>query len=300
MFDIFINDRKLLERSPYGYRMQPRLKDFPDRLAPALEGEIILKDPCDSPFYLGNEGEVNDIETDLGGTASFQFPSVKVLPDVCLEEATYTCEFLSGPYTGDMDPCAMTSENGDYGTTSEFDPETGEFLFDSNDKEEFPEGEYEFKAKALIGDKETSTVFKMQVTNPCPTTEVELLESPFEELYEYTREDESLEIAFSLSEIGTKAARVDCGTPSITFLTMDDEPLDEEVFTVETDKLIVHTKSMLKGGEYKIKYRYFFAEYPENFAESDSSFSIVVIDPCRPPEGYEHVQPTLIAPPMDD
>jgi hypothetical protein len=76
----------------------------------------------------------------------------------------------------------------------------------------------------------------------------------------------------------------------------------DDIFNADYDgeKFFVGpTDDMDKAGDYELKLRFFYAENPTNFVESEV-FTVHVIDACRPPAGYEFVPPQLIIPEMED
>jgi len=63
-----------------------------------------------------------------------------VVPEVCAEEAEFSCQYISGPVDPndpEIDMCAS-------GDDIKFDPETGEFTFDGRDHDKYPPGEYDY------------------------------------------------------------------------------------------------------------------------------------------------------------
>lgn len=77
-------------------------------------GYITILDPCDIPFGLTVQAPVN-VVSDYSTPAVFNFPTWIVSPIPCDAEATFTCSYNNGPYTGAIDMCTSgTYTNGNY------------------------------------------------------------------------------------------------------------------------------------------------------------------------------------------
>jgi hypothetical protein len=88
-----------------------------------------------------------------------------------------------------------------------------------------------------------------------------------------------------------------CGEATVEFVTADGTPVND-VFNYESSaetegrrmlaadsKLSLYSTDYTLAGEYEIVFRFFYSNYPENFAESES-WSVNVIDACDPPASY--------------
>ena len=66
-------------------------------------------------------------------------------------------------------------------------------------------------------------------------------------------------------------------------------PLDQDLFEDFQDLSgfnvfsILETEDISKVGIYKISYRVYLTEYPENTTEKRAAFTVTVIDPCNSP-----------------
>ena len=50
------------------------------------------------------------------------------------------------------------------------------------------------------------------------------------------------------------------------------------VFTVK------YTENVLKAGQYPISYKAYYTQYPANFKEKRTAFTVTIIDPCDEPD----------------
>jgi hypothetical protein len=82
---------------------------------------------------------------DYTGALRTGFPTTTVLPEMCLEKASFGCRYVEGPYTGDLDLCSFSETHGKHHSHGAFDFETGAFEFASDDILEFPPGDYVFE-----------------------------------------------------------------------------------------------------------------------------------------------------------
>lgn len=89
------------------------------------------------------------------GGVSINFPPFSANPFVCVTVASFTCTYLGGPpgpHTGVFNLCDdFANVNGDYSTTNSFGENNGVLSFNSNDKDTFPPGNYNFAITITIG-----------------------------------------------------------------------------------------------------------------------------------------------------
>lgn len=106
-------------------------------------------------------------------------------------------------------------------------------------------------------------------------------------------------IAFDIEEIRAHHTKIDCGTPVMTFTTITGDELDADLFTydeIASEFIINKTEDSDKIGDYDIIFNYFYAQDPTVSVESDV-FTVVVVDLCMPPAGYE--KPVLTPPEIE-
>ena len=89
----------------------------------------------------------------------------------------------------------------------------------------------------------------------------------------------------------TIATDVDCGTISVDLFNEGDKQTpdielfsDARGFAICSNAFItLETEDVTKAGIYPISYRTYHTEYPENYKEMGTAFTVTVIDPCDHP-----------------
>ena len=89
-----------------------------------------------------------------------------------------------------------------------------------------------------------------------------------------------------MSNLITTSTSIDCGALTIEFFNDDNgqTELDPALFVINMDSsafTTLYTEDVNKKGEYPIKYRVFYNDYPENVVTLSEPFTIKVIDPCE-------------------
>lgn len=92
---------------------------------------------------------------DYGDAITVGFPSLTVNPDVCADEAVFSCTPTTSSFFANL--CQVSNTNGPYYTETSFDPETGDLTFQTNDIGTLPPGVYKFAITVEIGGK-TETI----------------------------------------------------------------------------------------------------------------------------------------------
>ena len=76
----------------------------------------------------------------------------------------------------------------DTGTEGDFTPRTGSYTFKSIDKVNYPPGDYVFRITGKSGLNSYFVDITMTLIDPCPTTKLTLLQSPFIDQTYYVRD----------------------------------------------------------------------------------------------------------------
>jgi hypothetical protein len=66
-------------------------------------GTIVIENPCSGATL--TTGEVTSIHATYGVEVTFDFPALSVVPATCDQHVHYSCEYVSGPYTGSIPMC---------------------------------------------------------------------------------------------------------------------------------------------------------------------------------------------------
>ena len=92
-------------------------------------------------------------------------------------EITYSCQLIQGPVK--LDLCYIDEQ----GTFAKFDTATGNYIFQSTNRDKYPPGEYIFMIYGTSGSMTAHTRMKMTlVDHPCSRVELKLRENPFEDI----------------------------------------------------------------------------------------------------------------------
>lgn len=261
----------MIANSPYVYEVVGYLTQYP-AVSSNAQSTITLLDPCDSPFSLTVGGE-NDIQSDYSGIVTFTFPTITVVPSVCLPERVFSCEVQSTPAafnSANFDLCANGSySNNGYNTVTNFNTNTGAYQFNSNDKANFPPGKYVFKITVTIGDKSVEVIFDMDLINPCSTATITINQNPFNSVTPFIYEigsASSLDITYNQATLVSTTTTVDCGPIVINFYQQNGAPYDTTVFSEDrvnpsASKFItgtLQTTQFAKAGDYPLRWKAHF------------------------------------------
>lgn len=140
---------------------------------------------------------------------------------MCLQYATYSCQYQSGPYSGSLDVCSFTDTNGVYSSSASFNTATGEYVFSTDDKDTFPPGTYELVITFTLGTVVESATFPFILADPCLGNSIQFTTThPFTSgnVYQYVLGDTATQITYDNNALVTSDASVNCGTPTIEFL----------------------------------------------------------------------------------
>jgi hypothetical protein len=301
---IYAEDLSLVGEHPYTF--SSFLDEYPEHGVAEETGTITIVDPCLSPSEITGEGD-NEVISEYGYDMTFAPPMLSVDPQICLEQAMWECTYLGGPYTGDLDLCGFELVTVDDETLEElfssgsFDPETGAFEFVTEDVVLFPEGDYEFEIKVMIGDQEYISPYTVLLVNPCRFRKPTIDKDPFTDgPFIYMLRDDPFTLPYEMATIvGSTNSKFACGEKMIEFVTEAGEPAPM-IFSHSADdeELVIFGRETEMVGEYNMRFRYFFDSQPDNYAESET-FQVLVKDLCLPGDD-SFVLPKLVAPLMDD
>ena len=209
-------------------------------------------------------------------------------------------EFTVNAFTVDPPPCPVTyscavSANSprqdicnlpSYGS---FDAITGFYQFMSIDMDSFPAGTYELIITGTVGTQSDSFTLPIEFVDPCSTAEITLLASPLID-DSYTLRDNAQVQSWNYSDLFTIATQVDCGPISVDFYNEGDKStLDSDLFGDVRDAAgsntftVLYTEDVQKAAVYPISYRTYHTQYPDNYKEVTTAFTVTVIDPCDEP-----------------
>jgi hypothetical protein len=128
-------------------------------------GTIIIVSPCIEPVI--TIGIVVNIDFSFNGPATWTFPASIIVPTSCYWEAVFTCDYVSGPYTGFLNLCGVIMSGGGIHTSITFSETTGIYIFDSDDMDTFATGVYHFTVTMTIGSTVTSVDFTLTIIGHC-------------------------------------------------------------------------------------------------------------------------------------
>lgn len=149
-FMISTDNSALLANSPYTYTVTSAFLNYPGYGQKTAQGTITLIDACLEPAVFQVGIPIN-ADSDYITPAIFTFPTTTVVPVICLDIAVYSCTYVSGPYQGQLDLCGLDFSNGNFQTTITFNVLTGQLIFNTDDHETFPHGEYTYTITITIG-----------------------------------------------------------------------------------------------------------------------------------------------------
>lgn len=247
--------------------MQAELKEWannPGYLA-ISEGDIKFNDPCLNPTSL-TVGSGSNTASDYVNPATFAFPiaPTNVVPDVCLAEATYSCQYISGPINSGADLCDLTDSD----TTAQFNSADGSYSFLTSDQDAFPEGTYLFEITITIGEKSELVPFSMVLRQPCAVQDISIIKQmPATATYNLYGPMITL-FSYNIDELIGPLDGKPCGDPVVKFLYDDGiTPLNDFTFNHMNMgsgnwelSLWTENEDMVK--EHRIIFHYFFDEDP--------------------------------------
>jgi hypothetical protein len=288
-FAIFTDSSSLIEHSPYAYTVSAELAMFPGYGKATDTGLITIKNQCGNAFQ-PYTGEVPSIFYNYSpdAPAEFLFPTQMIAPSLCLNYATFKCQYLEGNFKGLGDPCSYIKSTGQYSTTSTFDGDIGRFSFMSSDTSMFPPGQYMFRIAAEIEGNVQAVTFYLHLIDPCPLATLSVLQNPFEGHHEYVLRDSALTFNFDKTTIGGSSSGVFCGAPKVAIVTGSGATSIDDLFTMDNVNGVFSVgpnTNILKAGEYSLRFKFYYANAADNFVASPV-FVITIIDGCNPPAGY--------------
>jgi hypothetical protein len=172
-------------------------------------------------------GVVPNLDYNYVDSGSIGFPTEIVSPSVCLDEAVFSCQYVTGPFAKGslgIDMCNFSYSSGGHASSASFDTTTGVYTFSSTNKVTFPLGMYHFKVTALIKDSHMDLSFTMTIIDECPQVNPQITDMQITGIYEYILQSDALVIDFDLSTMGSIAPSSLCGNPMIQFVTGSGSP----------------------------------------------------------------------------
>lgn len=243
--------------------------------------------------------QISSETNNYDGTVFFDTPTLTAIPNECTPQAVFTCTYMNGPYTGALDLCSFSLTNGQYSSAATFSPTTGALTFVTTDRATFPPGTYRFSVEADIYGQTMTSIFDLILTDACETATLSIGTNPFVGSFEYVLGSGFYSITYDENFLVTSDTAIDCGAPTLSFLTETNQAIDGSIFFEDRSSSgawifrIGFSDDINKAGNYRLKWRFHFASQPSVFIESPI-FEVDVIDLCDPPTGY--TQPTLTVP----
>jgi hypothetical protein len=155
---------------------------------------------------------------------------------------------------------------------------------------ELLEGEYPISYRVFYTDYQDVAVepvdsFTITVVDPCTTTSLTLLPSPFDDQIVWRNEQASQ--AWNSINLVQDAKSLDCGSLTVEFFYSDETPIDSTIFQDDRSNspsnLFTVTQAVdddYHYGSYEITYNVFYTDYPDISVKQNLPFVITVVDPC--------------------
>ena len=219
-----------------------------------------------------------------GGSPKVIFTMNPFVPDPPVCTVTYSCSMVaSSPRT---DLCQLI----DGSTIGAFNTLTGDYSFQSTDLANYPKGLYQFEITGTVGTKSDKIVVDLNLSDPCSTAAIILEPSPLQDVTHVLR-DPAQSQSWLFSALFKIDTQVDCGLISVEFFNAADinSSLDVSLFDDQQNALtsnsftVFQTQDVAKAGKYPISYRTYYTNYPTNFVDNLSAFTVTVVDPCDNP-----------------
>lgn len=266
--DIYAENLNLLSGSPFTYTITAQLTSFNGYGTASSNGLVTILNPCESLTSFTMTGISNEV-SNYDGTVFFDTPVLTADPNVCTPQAAFTCSYdnINGPYTGALDLCNFSMTNGQYSSAASFSPTSGQLTFNSNDKDTFPPGVYEFTVTATIYGQTQQTIFTLTLNDACETAVLSIGTNPFEGSFEYVLNNGFYTITYDVDFLVTSSTSVNCGAPVLTFLTETNQAIDTEIFFENRSVAgawtwrIGFSDDASKAGNYRLKWRYHYGTY---------------------------------------
>jgi hypothetical protein len=194
---------------------------------------------------------------------------------------------------GGYDLCGFTNNAGSLSSSGSFDPNNGDFTFQSNDIVSFPPGEYKFEITVSVGTQETVVEYVMNLISPCADATLTYVSDEFNGVaFIYVlNEAQEIEPQFNPSTWFTSSADpVYCGAPVVEFYKANPRgtlPIDS-IFSADQsgaepfDFKAGSSSDLSKVGEYNMYWRFYYANAPLNYVDAPSDFKYIFVDGCDP------------------
>jgi hypothetical protein len=165
------------------------LNNYPGYGMFELTANIHIVDQCGAPSL--TVGQVTNIDSDYTHQATFDLPAMHFEPVVCRSLATYSCQYLGGPYNGNLNLCEFSkSYAGNLHAFGSFDVTTGAYRFSTNDKNTFKQGVYRFRVTTTVGATVSTMDFTMTLHEVCEPYELVIQYQPQLETYYIVGEEQ--------------------------------------------------------------------------------------------------------------
>ena len=215
-FNLYSEDLNLIGIREY--TLIARLEDYPTTTSDLMVGQIEVIDPCNEPGSITVTPQRPLIPYYYTGEIiNYQMNPFLTWPPNC--DFTYECAdvvgpdpdvqcFIPSPQLGGRDVGKWTQETHRLTGMS-----TGSYAFGTIDMQTFSPGMYNFTIVATTG-KETpisaEMMFTLDLRDPCPISQLQLLENPLTDIYYLVGEDE-VQKKFNLSKMLQLNTPVNCG-----------------------------------------------------------------------------------------
>ena len=172
-------------------------------------------------------------------------------------------------------------EDGD--TVAKFDVETGNYMFQTTNRDKYPPGRYVFTITGTSGGMSDSAKFVMNlVDHPCAYAKIDLKEQHFPDV-KYVLGDSKVKLPWRAEDLVASPLVNDiCGPVKIEFINQDGTPIDELLFRDRRGRnpnfQILQTYSADAIGEYEITYKAFYKKFSWAYTLQEFPFTIKISD----------------------
>lgn len=271
------------------YTVMAYLVDYPSMQSAGPDATALIEfiDPCSNPVSVTATPQSGTKTYDYSRASAppftFKLRPFAVEPSACFFK--YSCDVISGPR---LDLCSAPVNDR---TKINFDPMTGNYYFETSEMWAYPPGDYVFEITGSVGTKSDSITFVMTLLDPCPGTQLKIVEpDPFRNAT-YLLGEPQLDQFWDIESLFTYDTFVDCGTIEVDFF-YDDEyetPVNSTIFLDDrplgglTNSFAVRmSEDVSISGTYPIKYRARLKDYPSAIpAERYYPFVIRIGEPSK-------------------
>lgn len=184
---------------------------------------------------------------------------------------------------------SFTDTNGGLSTQNDFNPSTGSLYFLSNDKQTYPPGDYTFKLKVIVGNKEAQVTYVMTLIDNCGVSPLVMGTNPFVGPFTLDIGVTQITVTYDINGLAYSSLGIDCGPLAIEFMnSADNTDIEPLIFSEGTDGSllqflmgVVPLENYSLAGDYNLKWRIYLIDYPANEIYSPP-FLVQVVDTCNP------------------